>query len=83
MKVLRKGKGNLPWEKKCVCGYCNAKLLVQKEDLFKVAEVTGGSEHDKCEKYKAVFTCPECYSIVKVEDFPEKMLDFIIEIRKA
>lgn len=75
MKVLKKGRDQTSWSRKCTCtgsgnggGGCGAKLLVSAEDLY----MTYSSCRDETDTY-ITFRCPLCKVETDTTDVPSNI----------
>lgn len=73
MKVVKKGRGQKGWAKEFTCtgagnggGGCEAKLLVERGDLFH----TYNCWIDGSEEYYVTFRCPECGVLTDIKGTP-------------
>ena len=73
MKVLKPGREQKGWTKKCRCtgrgnggGGCGAELLVERADVFR----TGNSSYDGDRDYFNTFMCPSCNVCTDLAEVP-------------
>ena len=71
MKVLKKGRKQKGWAKKCTCtgagnggGGCGAILLIEQDDVF----MTESHHYDGSDEYYNTFKCVECDVLTDIEE---------------
>ncbi len=82
MKVLEKGNGQKGWAKELICTAtwsgdkngvtgCNAKLLVESDDVVTVGEK--GGDYTESGRKCFGFICPECNQVTEIENLPQSI----------